>query len=169
MAPLEIDNPFWRFSLRVYAAPGVAQECLEAQDTFGVDVNRLLYAVWLGATRGLVLDNVALRRIDEAVAAWSADVVQPLRSVRRGLKQNPWIADPEVQALRKRAADTELFAEQIEQALLYGLADAVGKASAESDAAAARKNVAAVLTSHGAEAGAFALPRLLAAVEADRQ
>lgn len=49
---LEPENPFWRFSCAVYAAPGVAQACLELQDTHGADVNLLLLAAWLGAARG---------------------------------------------------------------------------------------------------------------------
>jgi uncharacterized protein (TIGR02444 family) len=162
MAPLEIDNPFWRFSLRVYGAPGVAEECLEVQDAVGVDVNVMLYAAWLGVTRGVILEDTDLQRIDAAVTAWSAGVVNPLRSVRRGLKQNPHITDVEVQALRKRVADAELFAEQVEQALLYRLADEIGPPVVEPDIAV-RRNVAAVLASRGAAAGAFPLLKLLAA------
>jgi uncharacterized protein (TIGR02444 family) len=159
---LEIDNPFWRFSLRVYGAQGVAEECIEVQDKFGVDVNVLLYAAWLGATRGVVLEGVDLQRIDATVGSWSVNVVRPLRSVRRGLKQSPQIVDPEVQALRKRVADTELLAEQIEQAMLYRLADRVGHPTAEPDIAA-RSNVASVLTAREAKSGVLSLQKFFAA------
>jgi uncharacterized protein (TIGR02444 family) len=165
MAPLEIDNPFWRFSLRVYGTPGVADECLEVQDTIGVDVNVLLYVAWLGVTRGVALDDAHVRRIETAVAAWSTGVVQPLRSVRRGLKQSPDIANAEVQALRRRVASVELQSEQIEQAMLYRLADEIGPPVAEPDIAV-RRNIAAVLASRGAEAGAFPLLKLIAAAGA---
>ena len=165
MAPLEIDNPFWRFSLRVYATPGVAEECLEVQDAVGVDVNVKLYAAWLGVTRGVALEDADLRRIDAAVAAWSAGVVQPLRSVRRGLKQSPDISDVEVQALRNRVASVELLSEQVEQAMLYRLADQTGRRLAEPEAAL-RGNVAAVLASRGTQAAVFPLHKLLAAAGA---
>jgi uncharacterized protein (TIGR02444 family) len=162
VATLEIDNLFWQFSLQVYATPGVAEECLEVQDKLGVDVNVLLYAAWLGAKRGVVLKHADIPIIDKAVADWSADVVQPLRAVRRRLKLMPEIVDPSVQMTRKRVADAELFAEQVEQALLYRLADAVGRSAAGSEAAA-RNNVSAILAARGADTGAFPLRSLLGA------
>lgn len=165
MAPLDIDNPFWRFSLRVYGTPGVAEECLEVQDAAGVDVNVMLYAAWLGVTHGVALEDADVQRIDAAVVAWSAGVVQPLRSVRRGLKQRPDIADVEVQALRQRVASVELLSEQIEQAMLYGLADQIGRRIAKPEAAL-RDNVAAVLASRGVQPGAFPVLKLLAAAAA---
>src|SRR5690606_19845010 len=109
------------FSLRVYSAPGVQQECLEGQDKLGLDVNVLLFAVWLGAKRGVVLATADFLRIHAAAAEWSNEVVQPLRSVRDVLKESPRIADGNVQKLCKRVTEVELFAEQIEQALLYRL------------------------------------------------
>lgn len=162
MALLETDNPFWQFSLRVYAAPGVAGECLEIQDRLGVDVNILLYVAWLGATRGVTLDHADIARIGNAAADWSADVVQPLRAVRRKLKLAPVIGDPAVQALRKQVAKAELFSEQIEQALLYRLADAMSGAGTGSDAAV-RNNVSALLAVHGTDLETFPLRRLFAA------
>jgi uncharacterized protein (TIGR02444 family) len=165
MQPLEIDNPFWQFSLRVYGEPGVAEECLAVQDKLGADINVVLYAVWLGARRGIVLEQGDLARIDEVVAAWSANVVQSLREVRRDMKTMPEAADLQVQALRKRVADSELFSEQIEQALLFQLATSIGRAAAASDATA-RGNVLSVLARHGADATAFPLQKLLAAAGA---
>jgi uncharacterized protein (TIGR02444 family) len=163
MTPLEIDNPFWQFSLQVYGAPGVAAECLELQDRLGLDVNIVLFAVWLGATRGIVLEQADLDRIEQAVAEWTVAVVRPLRVVRQTLKAMPEIADPEVQALRKRVADTELRSEQIEQALLYRLAGDLARPTAVPDESAARANVAAILGRRGADADVFPLGKLLAA------
>ena len=167
MVSLEADNPFWQFSLQVYGTPGVAEECLEVQDRLGIDVNVVLYVAWLGAKRGVVLQRAEIDCIDEAIKAWSADVVQPLRAVRRRLKLMPEAGDHEVQALRKRVAKTELFSEQLEQALLYRLADDIGRSTAGSVATAAQ-NVSAVLGTRGADAGAFPLHKLLAAAGAAR-
>ncbi|MGD9921013.1 MAG: TIGR02444 family protein [Pseudorhodoplanes sp.] len=168
MAPLAIDNPFWQFSLRVYAAPGVAAECLELQDKLGIDVNVVLFAVWLGAVRGVVLERADLDRIDRAVVPWAAEVVRPLRTVRQRLKQMPEIDEPEVQALRKRVADVELFSEQLEQARLFRLADDLGQSQAMTKDGTARANAMAILAAHGAEVDAFPLARLLAASGAVR-
>lgn len=166
MVALEIDNPFWQFSLRVYGSPGVAAECLELQDRLGLDVNVVLFAAWLGASRGIVLDQADLDRIEQMVSDWTAAVVRPLRTVRQTLKVMPVISDPEVQALRKRVADTELRAEQIEQAQLYRLSDSFGEPSPAPDGSAARANVAVILGLRGADAGAFPLRKLLAASDA---
>jgi uncharacterized protein (TIGR02444 family) len=46
---LDTGNPFWRFSLAVYKAPGVAAECLALQETLGNDVKVLLFCAFLGA------------------------------------------------------------------------------------------------------------------------
>ena len=159
MAPLEIDNAFWRFSLRVYGVPGVAAECLELQDKLGLDVNVVLFAAWLGAERGKVLDPSDLDCIEQALAGWSGDVVRPLRSVRQTLKTLPEIAEPEVQALRKRIAETELFCEQIEQAFLFRLAGEIGH-PASSSAGAARMNIELLLDRRGIKLDAFPLPKL---------
>lgn len=162
MTALEIDNPFWQFSLRVYAAPGVAEECLEVQERLGINVNVLLYAAWLGAARGIILQDAELRMIDDAVEGWTAEVVQPLRAVRRRLKVMPQIEDPAVQAVRKQVTQAELSAEQIQQAMLYRLTDDLGRSSAGSNAAA-RGNVMAILASTNAGASAFPMQRLLTA------
>jgi uncharacterized protein (TIGR02444 family) len=45
---LQCDNPFWRFSLAVYAAPGVAPEFLALQDMRAIAINLLLFGAWLG-------------------------------------------------------------------------------------------------------------------------
>ena len=54
---------------------------------------------------------------------WQADVVRPLRGVRRLLKDQPWPgALPEtVEAVRRRVADAELAAEHAEQIKLANL------------------------------------------------
>ena len=165
--PLELDNPFWQFSLRVYGAPGVSEECLELQDKLGIDVNVMLYAVWLGAVRGIALKDDDLARIENVVAVWSANVVQPLRKVRRAMKAMPDIADPQIQALRKRVAETELFSEQIEQALLFQLSESFHRPEGAADTAT-RMNILTVLARHDADNTAFPLPNLIAASDAAR-
>ena len=116
----QCDNPFWRFSLAVYAAPGVADECLALQDARGIDVNVLLFCAWLGSRR-IVLTEADLAAIEATVRPWRDQVVGPLRGVRRDIKARPDAAEQDIAGLRKDAAALELRAEQIEQAMLYGL------------------------------------------------
>jgi uncharacterized protein (TIGR02444 family) len=107
------ENAFWRFSLFVYAAPGVAEECLALQDTHGVDVNLLLFASWLGGC-GIALSDAALAEACALVAPWCDTVVRPLRIIRRQLN-----GDPQVEPFRRRIRELELDAERHEQDLLF--------------------------------------------------
>lgn len=151
---LQCDNPFWRFSLAVYAAPGVAPECLALQDAHGVDVNVLLFCAWLGS-RGVVLTAANLAAIETAAQPWREAAIWPLRSARRGIKTET--ADEEVAALRKDVAALELRAEQIAQAMLYRLAPTFGEpVAAASVDAAIYSNIAALL-------GERSAPRLIEA------
>jgi uncharacterized protein (TIGR02444 family) len=145
---LECDNPFWRFSLAVYDAPGVAAECLALQDARGVDVNVLLFCAWLGSMKKtLTADD--LTAIEARVRPWREAAVQPLRAARRGMKA--W-SDADIAALRKDVAALELRAEQIEQAMLFSIAPETA-ATATADEAI-RRNIA-LLLGHGSA------PRLL--------
>jgi uncharacterized protein (TIGR02444 family) len=120
--PLRLDNPFWQFSLKVYAAPGVAQECLTLQDESGVNVNMLLYCAW----RGMEADALSASRIEhlnKVVEAWRADVVAPLRAARRSLKAIASIDAAMLDEFKPKLLDAEIRAEQIEQALLFAETD----------------------------------------------
>jgi uncharacterized protein (TIGR02444 family) len=143
---LEVDNPFWQFSTRVYAAPGVAPECIGLQDRHGVDVNILLFAAWLGADRCTALAANDIERTAKAVEGWSDNVVKPLRETRRKLKLRPEIALPQVHDLRGRIAEVELLSEQLEQAFLYALAADVGHPVPGGRQDVVEGNVAAVLS-----------------------
>lgn len=166
---LNCDNPFWRFSLAIYAQPGVADECLALQSALQVDVNVLLFCAWLGVERHCVLDDKALATIEANAQPWHASVVQPLRALRQTMKPMPDMADDAVKALRKDVAALELRAEQIEQAKLFEIADTIpqGAKAASEDAVAA--NVTIFLHRHGKGAESRSMPdRLMAAARAYR-
>jgi len=165
---LNYDNPFWRFSVAVYAQPGVADECLALQGALGIDVNVLLFCAWIAAERNLVLDDKALAAIEACARPWHASVVRPLRAMRQTIKPMPDMADEAVKALRKEVAALELRAEQIEQAKLFEVAGAIaqGANAATEDAVAA--NVAAFLRCHAKGAENPLLHRLIAAANAYR-
>jgi uncharacterized protein (TIGR02444 family) len=45
----KLDSPFLLFSLSVYGSLGVQKECAELQDSFGIDVNLLLFCAFVDA------------------------------------------------------------------------------------------------------------------------
>ena len=144
---LQCDNPFWSFSLAVYAAPGVSAECLALQDASGIDVNVLLFCAWLGATKRSVLTLEDFAAVEAAVEPWRDTVIQPMRGVRRGIKAMPDSTNDDVAALRKDVAAVELRAEQIEQAMLYRAMPALSAPTAAATAeSATRRNVSALLS-----------------------
>jgi uncharacterized protein (TIGR02444 family) len=165
-----LDNPFWAFSLQVYGAPGVAEECLRLQERLGLDVNLLLLAAYLGAAEGLMLDAADLAAATNAVAAWHGETVQGLRKVRRALKpasldeSNPLRAA--IVTLRAQVKAAELEAERIEQAMLWRWSQEHLAARKHADRRAAlHSNLDEVLAHHGEHAGATdaELPHLQAA------
>jgi uncharacterized protein (TIGR02444 family) len=144
---LQIDNPFWRFSLAVYAAPGVAAECLALQRALNIDVNMLLFCAWFGAQRRL-LTGEDIEGFESVVRPWHESVVRILRGVRDAIKPMPETAEDEVKALRKRILAVELQSEQIEQALLFqASAQRTLTATADSVEEAVRTNLRTFLLS----------------------
>jgi len=134
MSDKEAGEAFWRFSLALYEQPGVPEACLALQDEHGLDVNLVLWLLWIGwSGRGrLTADDLA--RADAHAASWRRDVIVPLRSVRRALKGSP---DAGAEALRNNVKTAELESERLQHHRLGDLAasprqreDAVGDAEA---------------------------------------
>jgi len=112
---MQESSSFWSFSLRFYAAPGVADVCLDLQDRFGVDVNILLYLLWQ-AQRGRRLAKTEVEQLIALSQDWQLHVVRPLRDARRFLKDpGPIWSSPEVASLRQRLKQEELIAEHLQQ------------------------------------------------------
>jgi uncharacterized protein (TIGR02444 family) len=120
--PTPRQSPFWRFSLKFYALPGVAPACIGLQDRAGVDVNVLLFLLW-NAAQGRVLDAAEVREVERLVGAWREMTVVPLRAVRRALKSPPRVVPPNAaEAFRARIKQVELEAERLQQEAMYELA-----------------------------------------------
>ncbi len=93
--------------------------CVSLQDQFGLDVNLLLLAAYVGAARRQTLTADQLDTARTVVDAWHIEVVRPLRSVRRRLKSGPAPAPtPQTEEVRAQVAKAELDAELIELDLL---------------------------------------------------
>ncbi|MDO7895671.1 TIGR02444 family protein [Pseudomonas citrulli] len=99
----------WRFSLDLYAKPGVEAACLASQDA-GLNVCLLLCGLWLDQ-RGVGCSEQRLHRLRQLADAWDAEVVKPLRSLRRQWK-NAALQDPELDTLREQVKRLELEAER---------------------------------------------------------
>ena len=143
---LTLDNPLWRFSLRVYADATVRDECLSLQDTLGIDVNLLLFSTWLSAERHIGMGEDDIVAMETLARPWHAAVVLPLRSVRRTVKEMELFARKEVAGFRHKAAGLELHAEQIEQALLFEWAARRWPADNAVGASSVRENIDAYLS-----------------------
>jgi uncharacterized protein (TIGR02444 family) len=106
---------FWNFSLALYGRPGVAPALIALQDRLGLDVNILLYCCWAGS-EGRSLTVADLAAIEAVVEPWQAEVVRPLRSLRRRLKGGfGALPADRVEAYRKRLNELEIEGERIAQ------------------------------------------------------
>jgi len=120
--PLTRKSPFWRFSVKFYAVPGVAPACIELQDRAKVDVNVLFFLLWT-ATQKRALGKPEVAELDRMVGAWRDLTVIPLREMRRALKSPPPVMAPDVaEGFRTRIKQVELEAERLQQEAMYDLA-----------------------------------------------
>lgn len=161
------QNGLWDFALRLYGAQGVSEACLVLQEESGVDVPVLLFAAWL-SEKGKALTEGDLGRVDGRIREWRSEVVQPLRAVRRRLKNGPSPApSEETEKLRNGVKAVELQSEKIELAVLEAEGDALpGERGGEEDA---NQNLRRVLRYYrGSEPDESAI-QALAVIEAGLQ
>lgn len=102
----------WTWILDAYARPGVAEACLELQDTHDQCVPLLLTTAW-AAAEGRVLDAETIEAAVDTARAYDSAIVAPLRALRRTLKGPlPDIDDAARQSLRDQIKAVELEAER---------------------------------------------------------
>ena len=104
-------SSLWNFSLEYYARAGVADACLQLQDTCGVNVNLLLWCIWL-ERRGVCLDESRLASAQKRIQSWDAHYVIPLRQLRRRMKAEFGVEDNAIEQLRSQIKSAELLAEK---------------------------------------------------------
>src|ERR1019366_9679259 len=81
-----MGSPFWNFSLAVYGANAVEDECLKLQDQFGLDVNLLLLSAFLGAGHGVALTSDDISSARQEVRHWHEQIVcTPRAAISRPL------------------------------------------------------------------------------------
>src|SRR5262245_15604076 len=94
--------PFWRFSLKLYRAPGVADACIALQEGAGVDVNLLLFLLWQ-ATQRRAFTAADVAALEQRIGGWRDTAVIPLRNLRRALRSPPaLVCSPKAGAFRAR-------------------------------------------------------------------
>ena len=86
-------SPFWQFSVKFYAVPGVAEACIALQDQAKVDVNILFYLLW-NATQGRAFNAADVTEIERRIGPWRDIAVVPIRNIRRALKSPPPVMEP---------------------------------------------------------------------------
>jgi uncharacterized protein (TIGR02444 family) len=134
------DDALWRFSLDFYALPGIAPALIRLQDRDGLDVNLILFTLWLGISGRGRLGPDLLSTADRAVHGIRTEIVEPLR---RRLMGSP---DPDLRELREGIKAVELSAEKRVQYRLAGLAGLAGPdIGAEARRADAEANLALYL------------------------
>jgi uncharacterized protein (TIGR02444 family) len=153
-------NSLWRFSLMLYARPGVAPALLALQDRGGHNVNVILFGIWLGLCHGAALDAAGLARARAAVEELDVEVVRPLRRLRRVLKASP---DPDIQAARQRVLALEIAIERRIQARLAACITPRPAAEPEARAALAEANLKLVLGDDAASPESLVLRETVAA------
>jgi uncharacterized protein (TIGR02444 family) len=104
----EVGAAFWRFSLALYARPGVADALLALQDRAGLDVNLILFGLWVGARHGHELGDTELAAAASAIAGLNG-IVRDIRTLRRRLGGT---GDSDIRSLRRALLGLELAAEQ---------------------------------------------------------
>jgi uncharacterized protein (TIGR02444 family) len=139
----QTGSPFWRFSLRFYRRAEVADACIALQEGCGVDVNILLFLLWL-ATDGRRIGTDEVASVCAKAGPWRDEVVAPLRRLRRRLKGGaPLVQSNLAELFRTRIKAVELEAERLQQEALFAFAPSLATTDEPSIEAAARANVAA--------------------------
>jgi len=160
-------SPFWRFSLALYRRPDVANACLALQDRHGLDVNLLLFLLWLATSRRRLAAE-AVRALDQRLSGWRSQVVVPLREMRRTLKSEAPLVDAGAAvAFRERVKALELEAERLQQEAMHALAGDLASEPTAAVEAAARANLDAYAGLKGSPFDRAVIEVLIAAVSGE--
>lgn len=106
---LQSPQTIWDFALRFYAKDGVEKDCLTAQDTYGLDVTCLIFALY----RAHLGQGFDAPQTFDLARALTNQLVKPLRLRRRALKAEPQTEPPAlVGEVRAALLAAELASEQ---------------------------------------------------------
>jgi uncharacterized protein (TIGR02444 family) len=134
--------PIWDFVLNYYKQQGVSESAIALQDSIGLDVNMVLFLMWLAGQKR-TLSEADIRRIGETSRGWQHQVVVPIRAIRRLLKENaPLVQQETALAYRKKIQALEIEGEQLQLNAMAGLIPSLTLGTAATTGDAAQKNLA---------------------------
>lgn len=111
-------DKLWDFAVALYDQEPVKAACLRVQARYGLSISLLLGAIWTGIHGYGRLGATELETTIRRAMEWHRDVIEPMRALRRLLRQQPPAGvEGDTQLLRKQLVDAELDAERIEQKL----------------------------------------------------
>ena len=158
-------SPFWTFSLGYYRGAGVSEACLELQDNCGVDVNVVLFLLWM-ASQKRTLAAADVKALADEVRPWQVDVIGPIRALRRKLKTDaPLLDKGSAELFRTKIKAIELEAERLQQEAMHAMAAGIVSEAAASTEAAARASIAAYESVTGSPFTPAAVGTLIAALK----
>lgn len=115
------SESFWEFSLAFYAQPDIQQACLNLQNTQHADVNILLFLLYL-ARHKKQLSKASIQSIEYDIKAWREEIIQPIRHIRRQLKQRHYaLTQVQQEQFRQSVMTLELESERLEQIQLESM------------------------------------------------
>lgn len=106
-------SPLWDHAVRVYSLPGMRDRLLALQDTHQMDVNAVLWILWLNA-EGQTLNDEAVPEILRQTEGFARHVTQGLRRVRRYVSvPRPGFDDEALSRLRDGILKLEIASEEL--------------------------------------------------------
>lgn len=137
----------WDFVLGYYKQQGVSDSAIMLQDSVGIDVNMILFLMWLSAQKR-TLSAADVKAVGDKSIGWQHSVVVPIRAIRRLLKENaPLVEQEAALAYRKKVQALEIEGEQLQLQAMGAMP--LKTSDAASPEAAAQANLAAFQSAVG--------------------
>ncbi|MCB1969579.1 MAG: TIGR02444 family protein [Geminicoccaceae bacterium] len=117
-------QPLWPFVITFYGKPGIARGLIALQDRHGLDVDLLLWGLWVGHECHHRLDDAQRRTARARVGSWQTRVMRPLREARRHIRDHAPLGEDEherVDALREEVLELEIRLERVELDVLEAI------------------------------------------------
>lgn len=116
-------HPLWDFVLDVYHRKGVEHALLALQNRHNINVNMVLYLIWVGVEGRGTMPQAEINRAIKAVDEWHRQITQAVRQVHQRLREElGQETDPIRTPVRRSVAATEIDAEHAELLILGRLA-----------------------------------------------
>lgn len=101
------QSQFWIFSLALYGADRVKDNCLHLQDKFGADVNLILWCCYCAWDLGRICETPEIEAIDARLKQWRDEMLIPLRKLRRNARSDKGVYE----ALKAAEIEAERYAQ----------------------------------------------------------